>query len=101
MAMSVEEYDTAMSYGLPRSAAERETMHPRSRAAIETVIAEDAPIGVQLWPTTDPQYAPNFTLMEVRTVRTATRSYVRWVYENGSERTFDLGEMVAVRIHTA
>ena len=62
-----------------------------------TVIAEDAPVGVQLWPTIAPQYAPNFTLERVETVRNERGTHVRWVYENGTERLFSLGESVAVR----
>lgn len=62
-----------------------------------SVLAEDAPIGVQLWPTTRPSASPDFTLMRVETVRTATRSFVRWIYESGKERTFDMGESVVVR----
>lgn len=49
-----------------------------------SVIAEDAPIGVLLWPVTRPEAAPNFTLMEVRVVRRECRNYVTWVYENGN-----------------
>lgn len=65
---------------------------------MDSVVAEDAPIGVQLWPTVSPESAPNFTLMEVQTVRRAGgRSYVRWIYENGKERSFDMGERVAVK----
>lgn len=62
------------------------------------VKAEDAPIGVQLWPTTAPQYAPNFTLASVAVVRTATGSHVVWTYESGTTRTFALGEEVACQI---
>jgi hypothetical protein len=63
----------------------------------EPVVAEDAPIGILLWPVNRPEAEPNFTLMEVRIVRRATRSHVTWIYENGSERHFDLGEQVWVR----
>ena len=59
------------------------------------VQAEYAPLGVQLWPTRDAKYAPNYTLAEVQVRRAATRSWVVWVYENGNERTFNLGETVA------
>jgi len=62
-----------------------------------SVIAEDAPIGVQLWPTTSPKFAPNFTLASVATVRNEVRSYVVWTYENGSQRTFEMGEQIACR----
>ena len=62
-----------------------------------TVTAESAPIGVQLWPTRAPQYAPNFTLDRVEIVRNAIGTHVRWVYENGTERCFDFGHEIAVR----
>lgn len=66
--------------------------------ATQTVTAEDAPLGVQLWPTTTPAGAPNFTLERVEIVRDAYRTFVRWVYESGNTRTFLLGERVAVKI---
>lgn len=72
---------------------------------IETtlVIAEDAPIGMQLWPTVSPKHAPNFTLAAVevvtRKVRDASGTYdsshVEWTYENGTTRLFSVGEKVA------
>lgn len=62
-----------------------------------TVTAQDAPIGVQLWPTTDPRYAPNFTIESVELIRNHRGAHVRWVYESGSTRYFDLGDQVAVR----
>jgi hypothetical protein len=62
-----------------------------------TVTAEDAPLGVQLWPTLTPQQAPNFTLWAVEIVRNEARTYVRWIYHNGNVRTFKLGEQVAVQ----
>lgn len=63
------------------------------------VVAEEAPLGVQLWPTLDDErYGLNFTLSEVQVVRTETRRFVRWVYCNGKTREFDLGERVVVRI---
>lgn len=61
-----------------------------------TVIAEQAPIGVQLWPTRSPQDAPNFTLAEVRLVRNHRGTHVQWVYEGGQERFFSIGDEVAV-----
>lgn len=65
----------------------------------DTVIAaEDAPIGVQLWPTIHPQYAPNFRLAEVITHRNAVRTWVEWIYESGKTRSFELGEPVACRL---
>ena len=62
-----------------------------------TVIAEDAPLGVLLWPVIDPTYAPNFTLASVAIIRDAYGQYVSWTYENGKTRTFQLGEAIAVR----
>ena len=62
-----------------------------------TVIAEDAPLGVQLWPTTDAKYAPNFTLAQVDVVRLPLGKRVVWTYENGSQRTFALGEAIVCR----
>jgi hypothetical protein len=61
-----------------------------------SVIAEDAPLGVQLWPTLTPESAPNFTLDRVEIIRGAYGSYVRWVYQNDNTRTFRLGERVAI-----
>lgn len=63
---------------------------------LATVAAEDAPLGVQLWPTRTPEYAPNFTLNRVEVVRTPGGQYVRWVYESGDQRIFKMGELVAV-----
>lgn len=60
-----------------------------------TVIAEDAPTGVQLWPTASPDYALNFTLESVAVIRTSSgRRFVTWTYQNGNQRHFDLGEEV-------
>jgi hypothetical protein len=65
----------------------------------QTVAAEDAPIGVQLWPTRSPEFAPNFTLNEVQIIRNEVGTYVRWVYQGDVEtRTFKLGEQVVVRL---
>ena len=63
------------------------------------ITAEDAPIGVQLWPTMLPESAPNFTLAEVRTIRREHGTAVVWVYQNGTERTFRLGETIACGAH--
>lgn len=65
------------------------------------VIAEDAPIGVQLWPTVAPEYAPNFTLARVEVVRDVNGTRVRWEYESGSVRWFRPGEQVACRTYVA
>lgn len=63
-----------------------------------TVIAEDAPIGVLLWPVRSPEGAPNFTLATVEIVRNVNGSFIRWTYESGATRVFPVGEAVAVRI---
>lgn len=74
-------------------------------ATTTTVAAEDAPIGIQIWPTTSPKYAPNFTLYAVEVITrkfrdvhgTSERTTVEWTYENGNVRIFDLGDQVAVQ----
>lgn len=64
-----------------------------------TVRAESAPLGVQLWPTRSPEYAPNFTLASVtRFLDANDRECVTWTYQSGTVRTFLVGEEVAVRI---
>lgn len=63
-----------------------------------TVTAEEAPLGVQLWPTYAPAYAPNFTLERVEIVRTTNGTHVQWVYESGATRQFRKGEQIAVRV---
>lgn len=62
-----------------------------------TVIAERAPVGVQLWPTRTPEQADAFTLERVATVRSDLSEWVEWTYQNGSKRTFRVGEEVAVQ----
>lgn len=68
---------------------------------LTSVIAQDAPIGVLLWPVTAPEFEPNFTLEFVEVVRSAHGSFVVWVYENGNRRTFRVGESVAVQLPPA
>jgi hypothetical protein len=67
-------------------------------AITTTVAAEDAPLGVQLWPTLSPEFAPQFTLDEVATVRTVNGTYVRWTYQDGKTRQFRVGEQVMVSL---
>jgi hypothetical protein len=77
-------------------------MNTTTPALIDTTVtAEDAPLGVCLWPVRDDQYASNFTLERVETVRTASGTRVRWVYQSGKDRWFQLGERVVVRIDPA
>jgi hypothetical protein len=63
-----------------------------------TVTAEDAPVGIQLWPTRSPEYAPNFTLASVAVVRNSNGEHVVWTYENGNQRVFGKGEQITVLI---
>lgn len=80
------------------TAAPAEVSEEPAAEATTTVVAEEAPIGVLLWPVRAPEFAPSYTLMRVETVRTADRHIVRWIYESGQERTFDAGERVAVKM---
>ncbi len=69
------------------------------QSEITTVKAKDAPLGVQLWPTVSPKFAPNFTLDTVtRQVGSNGREYVIWQYQNGNTRMFLADEDVAVQI---
>ena len=61
-----------------------------------TVVAEEAPVGVPLWPTREPDHAEFFTLVEVQMVRREERSFVRWVYQSGATREFTPGTGVVV-----
>lgn len=64
-----------------------------------TVKAKDAPLGVQLWPTVHPKFAPNFTLTSVvRELGSNGHEYVIWVYQNGKTRMFRSDEDVAVEL---
>jgi hypothetical protein len=63
----------------------------------ETVTAESAPLGIQLWPTRSPEYADNFILASVSVVRTEGGEHVTWTYRSGTTRTFKVGEQVAVQ----
>lgn len=73
------------------------------------VAAENAPIGVQLWPIVAPGYAHHWTLTSVevitRTLRDASGTYeyaeVVWTYEDGKARTFNPGEQVLISTEQA
>lgn len=80
----------------------RSCTHPIESKQVETpefVTAEDAPIDVPLW-NVEGQNPDHVTLMRIDTMRTATRSLVRWIFKNGTERTYDFGEQVAVKLPT-
>lgn len=64
-----------------------------------TVTAQDAPLGVLLWPVRSPEYARNFTLAAIEQVHPGI--LVRWVYESGKTRDFDWDAEVAVRVSPA
>lgn len=72
------------------------TMTPATAWINSHVVAEDAPIGVQVWPTRSPEFAPNFTIAEVLIVRNARGVHVKWIYENGAERYFNPGDLVFI-----
>lgn len=59
-----------------------------------SVVAELAPLGVQLWPTTSPEFANRFTLARVETVREVELAYVVWTFVSGGQRRFRLGQKV-------
>jgi hypothetical protein len=63
-----------------------------------SIVAELAPLGVQLWPTHSAKYAPNFTLDNVAIVRDSRGEYVVWTYESGETRTFRKGELVTAQL---
>jgi hypothetical protein len=67
-----------------------------TRTKTTHVIAEDAPLGVQLWPTLSADYADNFTLDMVETHRTVNGTMVTWTYRNGTTRVFHAGDQVVV-----
>lgn len=75
-------------------------MSETSKPETSYVVAEDAPIGVQLWPTRPGHVTAwkNFTVREVQIVRTETRRFVRWVYYSGVTRDFELGSEIVVQI---
>jgi hypothetical protein len=60
------------------------------------VAAEDAPVGVLLWPVTHPAAEPNRTLADVSVVSRPTGDVVVWRFQSGLTRTFNLGEDVVV-----
>jgi hypothetical protein len=78
---------------IPGTTIVMDAPEPGATPADPTVAAEAAPIGVQLWPTRHPKYAPNFTLAEVK----VTGDHVTWIYQNGKTRHFNVGEQVTVR----
>lgn len=67
------------------------------------VIAEDAPLGVQLWPSR-PGCEDAFILRSVAVIRdemdeaNGRAGHVVWTYRNGNVRTFLLGEKIAAKI---
>src|SRR5689334_25034917 len=70
--------------GLDESASRHVAPKAGGDMKTTTVKAKDAPLGVQLWPTRGPEFAPNFTLASVtRELGSSGREYVIWPYENG------------------
>jgi len=62
-----------------------------------SIRAEDAPLGVPLWPSTTAA-AGRYVLEEVHVLRDRHGSSVRWVAEDGSERLFGLAQLVLCRV---
>lgn len=62
------------------------------------VVAEEAPIGVLLWPVRAPEFEPNFTLESVTVIRDSMGSRVIWTHQNGTKRIFRPGEEVSVKM---
>lgn len=73
-------------------------MSSQGTETLTTVVAEDAPLNVQLWPTTSPEFAENFTLRSVSVVRRETGNVVVWEYLSGKTRSFSVGEEVVVQL---
>lgn len=59
-----------------------------------TIAAEDAPLGVPLWPS---HSVRRFTLTAVSVIRDRAGTRVIWLSADGTERTFGVGEQVTVR----
>lgn len=72
----------------------------KTSTLVTSVKAEEAPIGMPLWPTRTPEAAVAYTLESVCLVRTATESRVVWTYLNGTTVDYAAGEMVAVQIES-
>lgn len=65
------------------------------------VIAEDAPLGVALWPPRPGAEgvtlaADDVTLASVGVIRTLAGPFVEWTYRSGRVRAFHVGQPVAV-----
>jgi hypothetical protein len=72
---------------------------PNAEIENTTVKAEDAPVGVQLWPTRSTYYAAEYTLHSVTIHRYAHGAdFVLWTFENGKQRRFAIGEDVAIQL---
>lgn len=64
-----------------------------------TVPAEKAPTGILLWPVRKAMYADAYTLDAVIVHDDdSLRPWVEWIYRNGTTRTFNLGEEIAVKV---
>jgi hypothetical protein len=64
--------------------------------------AEDAPLGVPLWPTNGRDYLlSHHTLKQVVVVRSTSPdlgSFVRWTYQSRTGRRFRLGDEIEVEV---
>jgi hypothetical protein len=66
--------------------------------------AEDAPLGVPLWPADSEALLPHHTLGRVEVVQSVRAlvgdrgSFVRWTFVSGIARAFRLGEEIVVEV---
>lgn len=70
----------------------------------KTIKAEDAPLGVPLWPADSEALLPHHTLEQVEVLQ-SVRSlvgnhgpFVRWTFVSGTTRAFRLGEEIVVAV---
>jgi hypothetical protein len=71
---------------------------------LKIIKAEDAPLGVPLWPADYEALLPHHTLERVEVVQ-SVRSlvgdrgpFVRWMFVSGTTRAFRLGEEIVVEV---
>lgn len=68
-----------------------------SEPKMRDIKAEEAPLGVPLWPTF-PGHEDMVTLSRVEVHRDETKgNTVRWVFRGDQNRYFNLGEIVAIQ----
>lgn len=74
---------------------------------VDFVVAEDAPVGVQLWPSLSPKAGPSLTLESVEVVSRKIRETndgtwyvytdsVTWTYQDGHQERYTISEKIDV-----